>query len=180
LAEGCKSGDLSAYERLYEDQGSRMKSIAYNMLGNPTDAEDAVQEAFLKIYRKAGQFKGESSFMTWIYRILINTCHDFMRKRLRRSFESATPSSGNESQQFPATENRDHTLRLSLEKALRQLPERKRAIFLLFEIEGFKHGEIAEILDIPEGTSKNLLFEARRALQQSLLASYRDRSCYGL
>ncbi|MHC4146293.1 MAG: RNA polymerase sigma factor [Planctomycetota bacterium] len=176
LVEGCKKGDLYAYERLYEAHGPRMKSIAYNILGNTSDAEDAVQEAFLKIYRKAKQFKGRSAFMTWIYRVLINACYDSMRKRQRRAVEVSEP----EEKIFPVTtsDRRDHSLRLTLENSLKQLPERKRTIFMLFEVEGFKHAEIAEILNISEGTSKNLLFEARRALQKSLLESHPDRSSH--
>jgi len=180
LVEACKKGDLHAYERLYEAQGPRMKSLAYNMLGNTSDAEDAVQEAFLKIYRKAKQFRGRSAFMTWIYRILINACYESMRKRQRRGTEMELGESEEKSFPVTATQWRDHPLRLTLEKSLKQLPERNRTIFLLFEVEGFKHGEIAGIMNIPEGTSKNLLFEARRALQRKLLASKPERSSHEL
>src|SRR5260370_22157119 len=79
LAAGCRSGDLRAYERLYATHGARMKNLARNVLGNSVDAEDAVQETFLKVQRSITSFRGQSSFVTWTYRILINTCYDAPR-----------------------------------------------------------------------------------------------------
>src|ERR1041384_4996445 len=84
LAAQCASGDTAVFERIYRTHGERMKSIAYNHLGNVSDAEDAVQETFLKIHRAASTYSGEASFSTWMYRILINTCYDTLRKRQRR------------------------------------------------------------------------------------------------
>jgi len=84
LAAACRSGDLRAYERLYAMHGARMKNLARNVLGNANDAEDAVQETFLKVQRSIASFRGQSSFVTWTYRILINTCYDARRSRLRK------------------------------------------------------------------------------------------------
>jgi RNA polymerase sigma-70 factor (ECF subfamily) len=144
-----------------------MKSIALNLLGNFSDAEDAVQEAFIKIYRGVASFRNESSFSTWIYRVLVNVCYDLRRRRVRRP-EATGLDAGNAEADFAAPATPDHPLRLTLEKSLARLKERNRTVFLLFEVEGFKHREIAEILNIPEGTSKNLLFEAKRELQKLL------------
>src|SRR5437899_1115923 len=83
LLQECKEGNLAAFERLYQAHGSRMKSIAFNLLHNTSDAEDAVQEAFLKIYRGVGEFRADASFSTWIYRILVNACYDLARKSRR-------------------------------------------------------------------------------------------------
>ncbi|MBV8515285.1 MAG: RNA polymerase sigma factor, partial [Acidobacteria bacterium] len=80
LAAACQAGDLRAYEQLFAQQGTRMKNLARNLLGNPLDAEDAVQETFLKIQRSIAGFRGQSSFVTWTFRILVNTCHDARRK----------------------------------------------------------------------------------------------------
>src|SRR5260221_6313282 len=85
LAAACRSGDLRAYERLYAMHGARMKNLARNVLGSPADAEDAVQETFLKVQRSIASFRGQSSFATWTYRILINTCYDPRRSRMRKS-----------------------------------------------------------------------------------------------
>lgn len=163
--------DLVAFEELYRSHGKRMKSVAMNLLGNTSDAEDAVQEAFLKMYRSWGSFKGESLRSTWLYRILVNTCYDMGRRR-QRTPEPATPE---QEQAAALVEERpaDHALRLTLERALKGLPAMQRSVFLLFEVEGFKHREIAEILDIAEGTSKHALFTAKRELQERLLAERR-------
>jgi RNA polymerase sigma-70 factor (ECF subfamily) len=169
VVQGCRSGSLPAFERLYELYGARMKSVACNLLGNSADAEDAVQDAFLKIFRSVEHFKGDSALSTWIYRILVNACYDLMRKRRRRQ-EEANPAAEQRSPTTPAVGAPDHPLRLALEKSLARLKPRNRTVFLLFEVEGLKHREIAEVLDIPEGTSKNLLFEAKRELHR-LLAS---------
>src|SRR6202040_2830461 len=84
LAAACRSGDLRAYERLYAMHGVRMKNLARNVLGSRTDAEDAVQETFLKVQRSIGSFRGQSSFVTWTFRILVNTCYDARRSRVRK------------------------------------------------------------------------------------------------
>ena len=84
LAAACLSGDLRAYERLYSLHGARMKNLARNILGSATDAEDAVQETFLKVQRSIASFRGQSSFVTWTFRILVNTCYDARRSRLRK------------------------------------------------------------------------------------------------
>jgi RNA polymerase sigma-70 factor (ECF subfamily) len=161
--------DTAAFEELYRSHGGRMKSVAMNLLGNTSDAEDAVQEAFLKLYRSWGSFKGESLRSTWLYRILVNTCYDMGRRRKR----TPTPASPEEELQAEQKEapRSDHALRLAIERALTRLPEVQRSVFLLFEVEGFKHREIAEILDIAEGTSKHALFAAKRELQDRLLAA---------
>ena len=155
------------FEELYRSHGARMKSVAYNILGSAADAEDAVQEAFLRAYRRMSSFKGTARASTWFYRILVNTCHDIGRQRRRRRGETEL---GPEDQLPPsaAAPAGDAPLRVSLEKAVALLRPRQRDVFLLFEVEGFLHREIAEILDIAEGTSKALLFEAKRELKSAL------------
>ena len=139
-----------------------MKSIAANILGNRADAEDAVQEAMLKAYRGAAHFRGGASLSTWLFRILLNTCYDFLRQSRRRP-ETPMPASAADS---PAR-GVDHPLRLSIEKALSRLDPRERTAFLLCEVEGFSHREAGEILDVGEGASRALLFRARRHLQKA-------------
>ena len=174
---GCGSlsltTDTAAFEDLYRSHGGRMKSVAMNLLGNSSDAEDAVQEAFLKLHRSWATFKGESLLSTWLYRILINTCYDMGRRRKRRPEPAPEPEDA--ASPDPPAASPDHTLRLTIERALERLPELQRSVFLLFEVEGFKHREIAEILAIPEGTSKHALFTAKRELQERILASRRRR-----
>jgi RNA polymerase sigma-70 factor (ECF subfamily) len=161
MAELCLQGDRLGFERLYRTHGARMKSIAWNMLRNHQDAEDAVQDTFLKVQRSIHTYNGRSSFSTWVYRILVNTCTDTQRSRQRQTEELPENLSARES---------NVPLRIALERALGRLSEKHRAVFLLAEVEGFTHSEIASILDIPLGTSKGWLFEARRELQRLLSA----------
>jgi RNA polymerase sigma-70 factor (ECF subfamily) len=166
LLEGCRIGDLEAFERLYERHAPRMKSIALNLLGNAADAEDAVQESFLKIYRGAKTFRGGAAFSTWVYRVVVNTCYDLLRHRKARPSGTSLDADGREI--LPASPAADHPLRLALEKSVARLAPKHRAVFVLFAIEGFSHGEIGRILGIPEGTSKTFLFDAKKKLQRWL------------
>ncbi|HEY6064602.1 MAG TPA: RNA polymerase sigma factor [Thermoanaerobaculia bacterium] len=167
LLEECRTGDLAAFERLYEREAPRMKSIAVNLLQNVGDAEDAVQEAFLKIYRGAKTFRGGASFSTWIYRVTVNVCYDSLRRRKSRPV-AAPLETPDGREVLPGAPGSDHPLRLALEKSVALLPAKHRAVFLLFEVEGFTHGEIGKILGIPEGTSKTYLFDAKKKLQKWL------------
>jgi RNA polymerase sigma-70 factor (ECF subfamily) len=167
LAAGCLAGDMHAYERLYQLQGARMKNLARNLLGTQSDAEDAVQETFLKVQRGIGSFRAQSSFVTWTFRILVNTCHDLRRKRSRRrEFSQESP------EQAPRPEPRaagaHPSLRLALERALARLTQQQRDVFLLYEVEGFRHSEIAGMLEITDTASKNTLFQAKRNLRGML------------
>jgi RNA polymerase sigma-70 factor (ECF subfamily) len=171
LAEACRSGDLRAYERLYSLHGVRMKNLARNILGSPTDAEDAVQETFLKVQRSIASFRGQSSFVTWIFRILVNTCYDARRSRVRKKEVSAEEEQQHDDA-APRPEPRapvaHPSLRLALERALAKLTRHQRDVFLLYEVEGFRHAEISEMLEITETASKNTLFQAKKNLRQML------------
>ena len=164
IAEACAAGDTKIFEELYHRYGDRMKSIAWNHLGNAADAEDAVQETFLKVHRAASTYTGEASFSTWIYKILVNTCYDALRKRKRRIDEAPIDDE-------PETIERtamsvDDAKRITLRKLLDELPEQRRTVFTLFEIEGLSHAEIGEILGISEGNSKWILFSTKKELQE--------------
>ena len=164
LAAACAAGDATVFEQIYRRYGDRLKSMAYNHLGNISDAEDAVQETFLKIHRAARTYTGEAAFSTWIYRILINTCYDVLRKRKRRP-EEAPIEDASEMVEWRAT-SVDDAKRMTLKKMLDALPEQRRTVFSLFEIDGLSHAEIAEILNISEGNSKWILFATKKELQQ--------------
>ncbi len=167
LAAACRSGDLRAYERLYAMHGERMKNLARNVLGNPIDAEDAVQETFLKVQRSIASFRGQSSFVTWTYRILINTCYDARRTRLRKR-EVANDDSEETPRPEPRAPGAHPSLRMALERALAKLTRHQRDVFLLYEVEGFRHAEIAGMLEMTETASKNTLFQAKKNLRQML------------
>ena len=175
LALGCRGGSLSAFEQLYHTHGSKMKSIAFNLLGNTNDAEDAVQEAFLKVHRSMQSFQGGSAFSTWAFRILINTCYDELRKRKRTPQPLDLPETEeDEPKPEPAAPAQDHPMRLVLEQSIKKLKPHYRTVFLLFEVEGFAHREIAEMLEISVASSKNTLFQAKQELRQMILESRRN------
>jgi len=156
---------FAAFEKLYATHGGRLKSVAMNLLGNVADAEDAVQDAFLKAYRARGGYKGEAAPFTWLYRILVNSCLDLGRRRKRRREDQEAEEAPLDLR--PAAAD-DHPLRLALESSVARLAPRLRTVFLLAEVEGFTHREIGEILEIAEGTSKSDLFLAKRQLQRML------------
>lgn len=140
-----------------------MKSIAYNHLGNISDAEDVVQEAFLKVHRAASTFTGEAALSTWIYRIVVNTCYDLLRRRRRRIEESPIDETSESVERTAPSV--DDAKRMTLRKLLSELPEQRRSVFELFEIEGLSHAEIGEVLGISEGNSKWILFATKKELQ---------------
>lgn len=170
LATACRAGDLHAFERLYRLQGARMKNLARNLLGTTSDAEDAVQETFLKVQRSIASFRGQSSFVTWMFRILVNTCHDLRRRRMRR--KEVVPEEREEGARLaePRAPGGHPSLKLALDRAIAQLTRHQRDVFLLYEVEGFRHAEIAEMLQISESASKNTLFQAKKNLRQVLEA----------
>ena len=164
IAAACAAGDSRIFEEIYRRFGDRMKSIAWNHLGNASDAEDAVQETFLKIHRAASTYTGEASFSTWVFRILVNTCYDVLRKRKRRIDEAPIDDLPESSARTAPSV--DDAKRITLSKLLNELPEQRRSVFTLFEIEGLSHAEIGEILGITEGNSKWILFATKKDLQQ--------------
>lgn len=179
LAAGCLAGDMRAYERFYSLQGARMKNLARNLLSSQSDAEDAVQETFLKIQRNIGSFRGQSSFVTWTFRILVNTCHDIRRSRMRRKEQAQTDQDDPKPLGEPRAPGAHPSLRMALERALTALTKHQRDVFLLYEVEGFRHAEIASLLEISETASKNTLFQAKKSLR-SMLEPPRSADAGGL
>ena len=167
LAAACQAGEIRGYERLYSLHGKRMKSIARNLLGSTSDAEDAVQETFLKVQRSIVTFRGQSSFVTWTFRILINTCYDVRRSRMRKK---EVASEGTEDAPMPEQRapGAHPSLKLALERALGRLTDHQRQVFVLYEVEGFRHAEIAAMLEMTETASKNTLFQAKKNLRTML------------
>jgi RNA polymerase sigma-70 factor (ECF subfamily) len=159
LLAACRRRERSAFEQLYRQHGGRLKSIAHHILRNRQDAEDAVQETFLKVYRGIGGFQGQSGIGTWLCRILINVSYDVARRRQREP-DATPPENSGSKNHLP--------LRVALDDALGRIHPKHRMVFLLFEVEGLKHSEIAGILEVPEGTSKAWLFEAKKELKRML------------
>src|SRR5687767_5761276 len=139
------------------------------MCGTRADAEDLLQDIFLLAYRKLPEFRGDSAVGTWLYRLAMNRCLDHLKSRQTRASGATTPLD-EEVMQGPRRILDDGVKRLDLERAIARLPDGARAAFVLHDVEGFQHHEIAEILGISEGTSKSQLHKARLKLRALLQA----------
>ena len=161
------AGDRQAFDLIMRSQEDRVFAVCLRILGNRDNALDATQETFLTVFRKAGQFQGNSALGTWIYRIAVNTCYDQIRKTSRRPTEplddhfEPVDQSAEDAVQSAA-------LRPDIEKALARLPEDFRAAIVLSDLEGMSLPEAAEALGIPVGTVKSRVFRARRLLAEQL------------
>jgi len=177
LIDACKRGESDAYRRLYDMYKDRVYSTTLRTLGNGEDAEDALQETFVKAFRSIGKFEGKSSFSTWIYRIAFNTAIEIVRKRKKHDHhldidEYADILAGDSL--------KDHTpVQQAVEEELQNLPEGYRRVFVLHATEGFKHHEIAKMLGISVGTSKSQYYQARIKMRK-LLSNQLKELKYGL
>jgi RNA polymerase sigma-70 factor, ECF subfamily len=167
LVARCQAGDVEAFETLYRQHGGRIYSLACRMTGSPEDGEDLLQEIFLQAYRKLASFKGDSSIGTWLYRLALNHCLDFVRSR-RAKMGKVTDSLDCETAVEPTAAPDSPIARLDLERAVQQLPRGCREAFVLHDIEGHDHKTIARMLGVAEGTSKSQVFKARMKLRAAL------------
>ena len=180
LVARCQRGDHRAFRVLVDKYQRRAYGIAMGILRNPDDARDAAQEAFIKVFRNVDGFKGDSSFYTWLYRIVVNVCIDHIRKHKKaRNIEyDETFRRRDEIEEFPLTANTRamqpgvahevKELNGVLEEALARLSENHRTIILLREVEGLSYEEIAEVMDCHLGTVMSRLHHARKNLQLAL------------
>ena len=171
LVERCRSGDLAAFEELYRAHAGKLFSVACRMLGNPADAEDLLQEIFLSAHRKLEGFRGESALGTWLYRLATNHCLDYLRSRAARTNQLTDTLDDDQGRFEPGRGGlaEQAITKMDLERALAQLPEGCRAAFVLHDVEGLEHKEVAEALGIAEGTSKSQVYKARLRLRALLL-----------
>ncbi len=170
LAQASAAGDVSAFEELYRRHRRKVYSLCLRMLGNVPDAEDLTQEVFLQLYRKIGTFKGTAALSTWLYRLTVNMVLMHLRTARRKHQEQPA-----EDEEIDRVEGRiwpvpDGSIidRIDLERAIRRLPPGYRAVFLLHDVEGYEHEEIADILGIAVGTTKSQLHKARLRLRKLL------------
>jgi RNA polymerase sigma-70 factor (ECF subfamily) len=159
--------DPADFEVLYRQQAPRIYSLACRMTGSPEDGEDLLQEIFLQAYRKLGSFKGESTIGTWLYRLALNHCLDYVRSR-QAKMTKLTDSLDVQSRTDPAARRDTPIARIDLDRALERLPDGCREAFVLHDVEGFDHKEVGEMLGIAEGTSKSQVFKARLKLRALL------------
>lgn len=176
----CRSGDGEAFARLVALQEGMVFNLAARLLGNAEEARDVAQEVFLQVYRQLGRFEGRSSLRTWIYRIVVNQCHNRRRLWHRRRRELEEPLDerlgahagagrfGGVAEPSPFDELRQRERAARVQAALLDLRFEQRTVLVLREVEGLSSEEVAGALGIPEGTVKSRLSRAREALRQRL------------
>ena len=157
-------GDSTAFERLYRTHVSRIHTLARRMLGSH-EADEATQDIFVRTWQKLGQFRGDSAFTTWLHRLAINVVIERRRSfAIERQRMAQDPAAIEAATVRPARGD----LAVDFENAIEQLPNGAREIFVLHDVEGYKHREIAAMLDIKSGTSKRQLHRARMLLRRHL------------
>ena len=179
--ERAKQGDQEAFERLYHLHKRRVYSLCLRMTANTAEAEDLTQEAFLQLYRKIGTFRGESAFSTWLHRMAVNV----VLMRLRKKGLPVVPLDDmpETDEETPKKElgAQDALLagsidRLQLTRAIDDLPPGYRTIFVLHDVEGYEHNEIAEMVGCSIGNSKSQLHKARMKLRELLKTSRAEKA----
>lgn len=178
LVERAKKGEEAAFEVLVTDNEKRIYNLCRRLTGNPEDAAELTQEAFLNAWRGLGRFQGESSFSTWLYRLATNACIDFLRREKRRQNLSMTVSLDDEEEarQVELPDER-YTPEAELERAetrravaagLEKLTPEHRQVLVMREINGLSYAEIGSVLGLEEGTVKSRIARARNALRKVL------------
>lgn len=180
LVARTQGGDPSAFDELVVRYSPRLYGLIYNMTSNHEDTNDLLQDVFSKAYRSIRNFRGKSSFYTWMHSIAVNMTINFLKKRNRRQHPSLNdPDSNieNDPDFIAATSNGNgdptrqvsiHELQKKLNAAMMKLSHEHRIVVTMFDIQGMPHAEIAKILGISEGTVRSRLFYAHRQLQNSL------------
>jgi len=181
--ERAREGDLAVFESLYRSHSRRVYAVCLRMVGNPAEAEDLTQETFLHLIRKMHTFRGESAFSTWLHRLAVNLV--LMRLR-RKSLPIASIDANPDPDEETASPSIDIGApdlllegsidRITLERCIERLPAGYRTVFVLHDIQGYEHNEIAEILRRSVGDSKSQLHKARTRLREQLHEHQRDKA----
>lgn len=163
LARQIAAGDRDVFRRVYENNVSTLYNLARRMTGSTDEAEDIVQETFIRAYRKIDLFAGRSSLSSWLYRICVNIGLEHLRRK-----KGAYETLDDDNCGAVEPDQKLLLLRRRLEKAIKHLPQGCRMVFVLHDIEGLNHKEIADRLQLSQGTSKSQLFKARAMLRKIL------------
>jgi RNA polymerase sigma-70 factor (ECF subfamily) len=166
LITGARAGDRLAARRLYDRHAPRVYRLIFRMVGEDALAEEYTQDTFVKAFHRLDQYRGESSFSTWLHSVAMSSVLTGFRRRKRLRAREAELEEASSVAVRP--DEPDPSLQARLKIELERLPERLRMPVVLHDIEGFTHREIGEMLDIPQGTSKARLFEARARLREAL------------
>jgi len=179
----AQAGDAAAFEFLYHLHSRRVYALCLRMVNNPSDAEDLTQEAFLQLFRKIGTFRGESAFSTWLHRMTVNVVLMRLRKKSLpvASLEETTDpddETGGPRKDIGAPDLRlsGAVDRVNLERSVEKLPPGYRTVFVLHDVQGYEHNEIAEIMGCSVGNSKSQLHKARTRLRDLLQEEVRQQA----
>ena len=169
LVRRAQAGDRVAFEQLYRDNVGRVYALCYRMAGTADLAEELAQDVFVRAWQKLGSFRGESAFSSWLHPLTVNVALSERRSRRRRVARVMTTDDLTEFERpGPPTRADGPEAGFDLERALATLPPGARAVFVLHDVEGYKHAEIAERTGVATGTSKAQLHRARRLLREAL------------
>ncbi|MFQ5627213.1 MAG: RNA polymerase sigma factor, partial [bacterium] len=170
LVRQCCNGDRRAQFRLFEEHKDNVYNIAYRMSNDSQVAEDLTQKVFVQVFRKIHTFRGESTFSSWLYRITANICINHFRTANRwNALVGNELEDGRLNHKIEHIRTKNTEIKPHLEKAIRRLPEGYRMVFVLHDIQGYRHEEIGEMLNIAIGTSKSQLHKARKDLRKMLV-----------
>ena len=179
----AQAGDTAAFEFLYHLHSRRVYALCLRMVNNPSDAEDLMQEAFLQLFRKIGTFRGESAFSTWLHRMTVNVVLMRLRKKSLpvASLEETTDpddETGGPRKDVGAPDLRlsGAVDRVNLERSVEKLPPGYRTVFVLHDVQGYEHNEIADIMGCSVGNSKSQLHKARTRLRDLLKEELRQQA----
>jgi len=164
--EGARGGEVGAFEQLYRLYAGRVYALCLRLAGDAAEAEELAQDAFVRAWEKLGSFRGESAFSTWLYPIAVNVTLSERRARRRRT--SRVMATDDLAPFDKPTRREGPEDRMDLQKALEVLPDGARAVFVLHDVEGYKHHEIGEMIGVATGTSKAQLHRARKLLREAL------------
>ncbi|GAC1431963.1 MAG: hypothetical protein NVS1B11_02530 [Terriglobales bacterium] len=173
LVKRAQEGDSEAFASLFYAHKTRIYSVCLRMTNNTAEAEDLTQDAFLQVFRKLATFRGDSALSTWLYRIAVNTVLMHFRKKSLRQISLDEPFNQDAKQVKREYGSKDDRLvgsvdRIALGRAIKELPDGYRTIFLLHEVEGYEHQEIAQLLDCSVGNSKSQLHKAKLRIRELL------------
>ena len=179
--ERAKQGDGEAFQRLYDLHKRRVYSLCLRMTSNTAEAEDLTQEAFLQLFRKVGTFRGESAFSTWLHRMAVNVVLMHLRKKGLQVVPLEDTAENEEESPKKDFGAPDPALagsidRIRLQKAVESLPPGYRTIFVLHDVEGYEHNEIADLVGCSIGNSKSQLHKARMKLRELLKTSRAEKA----
>ncbi len=175
LCRLAAGGNLAAFESIYGRYHRRTYSLCLRMTSNPTEAEDLTQEVFIQLFRKIGSFRGDSAFSTWLHRLTVNqVLMHFRRRSVKNERTSEDGEMPEQTVRGTSNPNRMQVFdRIALKNAIAELPNGYRNVFVLHDVEGFEHEEVARIMGISVGTSKSQLHKARLKLR-GLLVKQQD------